>query len=39
MDILIKIPKETADKLLRITKADSMQDAVNQILEKYVRSR
>lgn len=39
MQILIKIDKHLADKLLAITKAGSTQEAVNVVLEKYVKSK
>lgn len=39
MQILIKIDKHLADKLLAITKAGSTQEAVNMVLQQYIKGK
>lgn len=39
MQILIKIEQSLADRLLRLVKAESTQDAVNKVLENYVKGK
>lgn len=39
MDILIKIPTEIADRLLRLVRADNTQDAVMKVLNQYIKGK
>lgn len=39
MKIIFSIEKDLADKLLRIVKADNTQDAVNKVLNQYIKGK
>lgn len=39
MEIIVKIDKELADKLLRIVKADNTQEAVTKVIQQYIKGK